>query len=166
MRRFVAKTGIVVTIAMCACLLTILPYAHAADKSSATCPSGQVDTTNGCCPTEEAAYNGNELSCPNDAQLCSTGGENGSTSQQADATGCLFTKYINPFIQAFSALVGIAIIAGIIWGGIEYITSAGDPQRAASGKKHIVNALIALVSYGLLYAFLQFMVPGGILNGQ
>jgi hypothetical protein len=78
----------------------------------------------------------------------------------------LFTKYINPLIQVVSALVGVAVIAGIIWGGIEYITSAGDPQRAASGRKHIVNALIALVAYGLLYAFLQFMVPGGILNGQ
>lgn len=146
------------------CLLLVPAYMHAA--SSSTCPSGQVDTADGCCPTEEAEYNGSTLSCPKDAQLCSTGGENGSTGQQADATGCLFTKYINPLIAVVSALVGVAVIAGVIWGGIEYITSAGDPQKAASGKKHIMNALIALVAYGLLYAFLQFMVPGGILNGQ
>lgn len=152
-------------ITACGCLLLVPAHSLAADKT-VTCPSGQIATSNGCCPTEEAQYDGSTLSCPSDAQLCSTGGENGSTGQQADATGCLFTKYINPLINLFSVLVGVAVVVGVIWGGIEYVTSAGDPQKAASGRKHIINALLALVAYGLLYAFLQFMVPGGVLNGQ
>lgn len=78
---------------------------------------------------------------------------------------CLFSKYINPLIQLLSGLIGIIIAGGIIFGGIEYITSEGDPQKATSGKKHITNALFALAAFLLLYAFLQFIVPGGVLNG-
>lgn len=82
-----------------------------------------------------------------------------------NAADCLFAKYINPAIALISAAVGVAIAIAIIVGGIEYITSAGDPQRAASGKKRIVNALIGLVAFALLFAFLQFIIPGGVLNG-
>lgn len=82
-----------------------------------------------------------------------------------DGTQCLYQKYINPAIALISAAVGVAIAIAIIVGGIEYITSAGDPQRAASGKKRIVNALIGLIAYALLFAFLQFIIPGGVLNG-
>lgn len=78
---------------------------------------------------------------------------------------CLFSKYINPLIQLLSGMVGLIIAGGIIFGGIEYIMSEGDPQKATSGKKHITNALFALVAFLLLYAFLQFIIPGGVLNG-
>ncbi len=78
--------------------------------------------------------------------------------------GCeLIQKYVNPFINLMTVLVGIAVVIGIIVGGIQVATSAGDPQKAASGKDHIRNAMIAIVAYLLLFSGLQFILPGGFL---
>lgn len=80
--------------------------------------------------------------------------------------GCdIVAKYINPAIVLLSALVGVVVVMAIIIGGIQYASSGGDPQKAASGRKHIMQAVIGLLAYLLLYAFLQFIIPGGKLNG-
>lgn len=71
-------------------------------------------------------------------------------------------KYLNPLITALGFLVGVAVVAGVMFGGIQYASSGGDPQKAATGKKHIKMAVIALVGYLFLYAFLAFLIPGGI----
>lgn len=81
---------------------------------------------------------------------------------QNSASACLFEKYINPAIQLLAVCVGLIVVIAIIVGAIEYITSAGDPQKASSGKKRITGALIGLVAFLLIYAFLQFIIPGGI----
>ncbi len=83
----------------------------------------------------------------------------------ADDTSCLFAKYINPAIQLLAGLIGVVIAISIIVGGIQYTTSEGDPQKAAAAKSRITNALIGLAAFLLLYAFLQFIIPGGVLNG-
>jgi hypothetical protein len=87
------------------------------------------------------------------------------TVKNKTATNCLFGKYLNPVINLFSAAVGVVAVIGIIVGAIQFSSSAGDPQKAANGKNHIRNALFGLLAYILLYTFLQFLVPGGLLNG-
>lgn len=72
----------------------------------------------------------------------------------------LISKYVNPLIKLLGILVGLAVTMGIIIGGIQYASSGGDPQRAANGKKHIVQSIIALVAFFFLYAFLGFLIPG------
>lgn len=110
-------------------------------------------------------------------QACAASDPDGSTGYvQSDGhtccpkpnstpTACFYSKYVNPLIALLSAAVGVVVVAAIIYGGIEYITSAGDPQKAAAGQKRIIEALIGLVAFVLLYAFLVFIVPGGFLNG-
>lgn len=86
-----------------------------------------------------------------------------SASARCTKDDCsIIDNYVNPFITVLTVVVGIAIVIGIIWGAIEIITSAGDPQKNASGKNHIRNAVIATVGYLLLFAFLQWIIPGGI----
>jgi hypothetical protein len=75
----------------------------------------------------------------------------------------LIDKYVNPAIRLLSALVAIVAVIAIVVGGIEVTTSAGDPQRSASGKNHVRNALIGIVAYVFFYAFLQWLVPGGLI---
>lgn len=82
----------------------------------------------------------------------------------ATSTSCLFGKYINPLLSFLSALVGIAVVGSIIFGGITYSSSGGDPQRVTKGKEYIRNALIVLAAYLLMYGFLQFLIPGGKFN--
>jgi len=77
---------------------------------------------------------------------------------------CLFAKYLNPIINLLSAVVGLVVVIGVLFGAIQVSSSAGDPQKAANGKGHIRNALLGLLAYILLYAFLQFIIPGGSLN--
>jgi len=92
------------------------------------------------------------------SQCCDT--SNGNIV--SNASTCLFAKYINPAVALLSAMVGLVVVVTIILGAIEYIGSGGDPQRTASGRQHIINALIGLFAYILLFAFLQFLIPGGL----
>ena len=74
----------------------------------------------------------------------------------------LFDNYINPAIKFFSVGFGVIVTIMIIIGGIQYSAAGADPQAVANAKKKIYNALLALLAYGLLYAFLQFIMPGGV----
>jgi len=104
---------------------------------------------------------------PTAAEPEDTGCENGADCIQDPSLTCkkdncdIVDNFVNPTIVVLTVLVGLAVTIGIIWGAIEVSMSAGDPQKSASGKNHIRNAIIALVAYIFLYAFLQWVVPGG-----
>lgn len=89
------------------------------------------------------------------------------TGLDCDGNGCnLVNKYLNPFIAVLSILTGLAVVIGIMYGGIQYASSGGDPQKAATARKHIRNSIVALLMFFFLYAFLRFMLPGeGLLIG-
>jgi hypothetical protein len=89
-----------------------------------------------------------------------------TSKETCSANKCdLVTKYLNPLIALLSGIVGLAVVISIIYGAIQYSASGGDPQRASAGKNRIRNALIGLVAYLLLFALMQFIVPGGFFNG-
>ena len=96
--------------------------------------------------------------CPSLKNLHST------TVSQAEKDGipCFVTKYVNPLIATGSALVAILIAIAIIISGIEYGSAGDDPQKVTSAKRRIRNAMIALICYLFFFAFLQYIVPGGI----
>lgn len=73
-------------------------------------------------------------------------------------------KYVNPTINLLTVLVGLIAAGSIIAAGIQYSTSEGDPQKSAKAKERLQNTIIALVFYFFLYAFLQFLIPGGIFS--
>lgn len=75
----------------------------------------------------------------------------------------LTTKYLEPFINVLAAMVGVVVAASIIYGGVQYASSADDPQKVSQAKSRIMNSLIALVSFFFLYMFLQWLMPGGFL---
>ena len=61
-------------------------------------------------------------------------------------------------------MVGIAAVASLIYAGIQYSTSSGDPQKVAEAKDRITKTLMAFVMYLFFFAFLQFLIPGGIIR--
>lgn len=76
-------------------------------------------------------------------------------------TNCnIVNKYLNPFIEVLTILTGIAVVIGIMYGGIQYASSGGDPQKTATARRHIRNSIVALLLFFFLYAFLRFMIPG------
>lgn len=103
--------------------------------------------------------------CKDLTDTAASSGSCTSKSGDPDLSKCdLFTKFINPAVNFAAGLVGVAVAIGIIVGGIQYSSSAGDPQKAAAAKGHIQNALIALVIFFVLYALLSWLIPGGLLN--
>lgn len=62
--------------------------------------------------------------------------------------------------------VGIAVVAGIVFGAVRYITSDGNPGQAQQGMSVITNAIIGLLLYLFMYAIINFLVPGGLFNSS
>jgi hypothetical protein len=75
---------------------------------------------------------------------------------------CIVGGYIDPIIRFLNIAVGIVAVIAIVLGGIQYSASRDNPEAVKSARKHILNALLGLVCYFLLYAFLNFIIPGGI----
>jgi hypothetical protein len=73
---------------------------------------------------------------------------------------CLFVE----IITFLSIGVGIAVVAGIAVGGVTYSLAQGNPAGAQKGITIITNAIVGLVLYLLMFALLQFLIPGGILS--
>ena len=68
-------------------------------------------------------------------------------------------------IQAITTIVNILLIlAGIIaslyllYGGVQYITAAGDEDKAGTAKNTILYALIGLIVIGLSAAVVNFVI--------
>ena len=144
----------------------------ASKPTSSTGDAGTpVDTTTTTTPTTGSS-SGGSVACGDgttavDATKCASvpdaaaNGGNCSDINQCD----LFAKYLNPFIRLMSALVGVIVVISIILGGIQYGSSAGDPQKATQAKARIRNSIIALLVFLFLYAILNFVIPGGLFHG-
>ena len=106
---------------------------------------------------------GNKSACATDPalQLCD------SSKSDANKQNCdIVHKYVNPAILVFSAIAGVTVAAAIVYGGILYSTSGGDQAKVSKAKNLIRNAVLSLVAFMFLYAFLQWIVPGGIFNSK
>lgn len=59
--------------------------------------------------------------------------------------------------------VGAVAVIGIIISGIQYMTSAGDPGAMTKAKNRLLQVVIGIVAFALMWVFLQWLIPGGIL---
>lgn len=72
------------------------------------------------------------------------------------------TKDLQLIVNVLSAGVGIVVIGMIILGGIQYSIAGDNPQATGAAKQRIANALIALFAFLFIFAFLQWLIPGGL----
>ena len=90
--------------------------------------------------------------------------------------GCQGENYqgneLNPIMDVLFALlrfltvgIGLVAIASIIFAGIQFTTSQGDPARTAKAIGRIGTTVGALFLYIVAWALLNWLVPGGIFNG-
>lgn len=131
---------------------TTVYAAKSKSSSHSTCPGGNAPDNNGICPTCQKAGG------------CDYGNTTDPASKCNKKNCDLIAKYVNPAINVMSGLVGLVAVASIIFAGIQYSASDGDPQKAAKAKSRITNTLLALVMYLFLFAFFQFIIPGGVFN--
>ncbi len=71
-------------------------------------------------------------------------------------------QWIAWIVNMLSAGAGVIIVLMIVIGGIQYSTAGANPQAVSAAKSKIINAILALLALIFLYAFLQWLVPGGI----
>ncbi len=79
--------------------------------------------------------------------------------------GSIF-KILALLIKILTAGIGVLAVLGITIAGIMYLTSSGDEARMAKAKKRIFQVVIGLLVYGVMFAVLQFLIPGGILQSD
>ena len=71
-------------------------------------------------------------------------------------------KWLNALTNLVAGVIGVGAILMIVWGGIQYITARDNAQAVQAAKEKIINVLIGLAAFIFLYAFLQWLIPGGI----
>ncbi len=73
-------------------------------------------------------------------------------------------KLLKTFINFLAAGVGIVAVISLIIAGIQYSTAGDNPTATANAKKRIMNTVIGLLAFMFMWAFLQWLIPGGILQ--
>lgn len=89
--------------------------------------------------------------------------------EQGDAAACLnqgsqgnILGFVVIALNFLAAAVGISALIMLIIAGIQYSASADNPQAVQAAKQKIYNVVIGLVTFFLLWGFLQWLIPGGI----
>lgn len=63
--------------------------------------------------------------------------------------------FLNNIINSLAILAGVASIFFIVWAGIRYITSGGDPIQVAKARGTVTYAIIGLVIIALSFVIMK-----------
>lgn len=172
-KRFVGVGNLALEVAMLAIVIIVgvgsmSGRAFAANAAANPCkinPDGTVtnqDPANPCVLPDGTICNNAGVQSTDKAN-CKTGDCAADPACSGPADNNLVTSYINPLVKLLTALIGVIVVISIVAGGIMYASAGGDANKVAAAKKRITNSLLALIMYLFLGAFLQYIVPGGIL---
>ncbi len=56
--------------------------------------------------------------------------------------------------------LGAAATLGVVIAGIMYLTARDNPQQVAKAKTRLIEISIGLAAWAMLFALLQFLLPG------
>ena len=89
-----------------------------------------------------------------------------------DAAGCPgnsnsdLPTVIQNILNAIIGVAGVVSVVFIVIGGIQYITSTGDPGKTKKAKDTILYALIGLIICALSFAIVNFTISRIIYNNN
>ena len=108
-----------------------------------TCKQGGANA--GACRAAGGTWNQAEGTCENanDALATELFGDNG-----------IVTRIISVVVF----IIGALCVIFLIWGGIQYILSAGDSGKVTNAKNTILYAVIGLIICIVAYAIVQFVL--------
>lgn len=86
----------------------------------------------------------------------------GDTTSEACLQKNPIVKDLNIIVGFLSGLVGVVVVGVIIMGGIQYAMAGDKADAVSAAKKRIINGVTALVAFLFIFAFLQWLIPGGI----
>ncbi len=91
-------------------------------------------------------------------------GEGGQYCDSGDGEGIL--NILGIVLTVLTYGVGTLGVLGLVVVGIQYLTAGGNEAQMTKAKTRIIEIVIGLVAYALMYALLQWLLPGGILGGS
>lgn len=65
-------------------------------------------------------------------------------------------------LTIMTGLVGVAAVGGVIWAGVLYTSAGEKADQVKKAKEVIINVVIGLVAYGVMFIALNWIIPGGI----
>lgn len=65
-------------------------------------------------------------------------------------------------LQILTYGVGVAGTLGIVISGYQYLTAKDDMSKVMKAKTRLLQVVIGLVLYGVMFGLLNFLIPGGI----
>lgn len=83
-----------------------------------------------------------------------------------DGEGCGVYTILNLIVDILTYGIAIAGALGIVVFGIQYLTAKGNTEQTQKAKRRMFEIVIGLVAWALLYAGIQFLLPGGHLNSN
>ncbi len=123
----------------------LIPASTSADtvKKPSDCASGQVDPKDNtkCVPLGNVCAGKTDQKCLQDNPI---------------------VKDLNIIVSFLSGLVGVIVVGVIILGGIQYSIAGDKAEAVSAAKKRIINGVIALITFLFIFAFLQWLIPGGV----
>lgn len=103
-----------------------------------------------------------------DAQSCTKEGKvplaikiNG---QDCVAKDQVLVMWLKAIIQFLATGIGLAVVGGILTGGIMYMTARDNAKQTQQAIYIITNAIIGLILFILMFSIINFLIPGGILT--
>ena len=58
--------------------------------------------------------------------------------------------------------IGAAAVIGVVIAGIQYMTARDSAQQVAKAKAKLIEIIIGLVIWALMYLLLNWLIPGGV----
>ena len=98
-----------------------------------------------------------KVKCP-DGTTASGGSLADCTALKNDSNKNDLMAQANTIINVVIGVVGFVAVVFIIFGGIQYTTSAGDPGKVKKAKDTILYGIIGLVVAMLAYAIVNFVL--------
>jgi hypothetical protein len=92
------------------------------------------------------------ISCPSEPSK--------TTDPQKTAIWSLLLVAIN----ILTAAVGVAAVGGVIAASVMYMSAGGSPERTKKANIYLSNTILGIVVYAAMYAFLNFIIPGGLFS--
>lgn len=109
-----------------------------------------------------AAKGEKKFQCGTGEQAVQTRFDFGCLGESADGEMGPIEDAAYAIMRFLSYGVGLVIAASIIYAGIQYSSSEGNPETTQAAKKRIQNGITALIFYIFIFALAQYLIPGGL----
>lgn len=73
-------------------------------------------------------------------------------------------KLLKLVVNIMTAGAGILALAGIVYGSVMYTTAGGNQEQVKKARGILTNVVIGVIAFAAMWALLQWLLPGGVLN--